>query len=65
MEVRSICCLCQREQNIPAQDNDSHTLCEPHIRSFYGDEMADRVLAATKARLEVELANPFLVEQAF
>lgn len=43
-EVRSICVLCQREQNLPKKDNDSHTLCFPHIRSFYGDEVADQVI---------------------
>ncbi|MCF6178575.1 MAG: hypothetical protein L3J63_04180 [Geopsychrobacter sp.] len=49
-EVRSICVVCQKEQGIPEQDNDSHSLCDDHLRDLYGNETADEVLSMRVAR---------------
>jgi len=56
-EVRSICVLCQREQNIPEQDNDSHGLCWPHMRKVHGDELTDKVIAGLAAKKAVLLTS--------
>ncbi|WP_020675527.1 hypothetical protein [Geopsychrobacter electrodiphilus] len=63
MELVPVCAWCP-EVEIPAGKLATHTICREHLLEKF-PKMAPKVLARQQVKTQIELANPFLVNQTF